>query len=114
MVLLDWLPLAALRSLTFHFLCSFFRKLLVDWFLMLFFSPKIIGVNWLVVAAIFVLIRVVGGVAVHFQKLLLWGWIVCKRYTLRCMDYHLKMLLLYSLLRLVGGLVAAGYSGHVS
>ena len=34
--------------------------------------------------------------------------------SLASIDYHLKMLLLFSLLRLVGGLVAAGYSGHVS
>ena len=92
MVLLDWLPLAALRSLTFHFFVFFFSKAF-GWlvFDVVFFSKN----HWRQLVGcccsfcLFSLIRLVGGVAVHFQKLLWWGWIVCVAWIIikRCCCY---------------------------
>ena len=111
---------AAHRSLNvcvnFSFFVVFVRKLLVGFLLLFFLQKSLASIGWLILSFLFIFFDQVGGwSSCSFSKALVWwGWIVCNRYTLRCMDYHLKMLLLFSLIRLVGGLVAAGYSGHVS
>ena len=94
MGLLDWLSLAAPRYL----------NVCVDFSFFVVFCSKALGVGWLFVVVVFCLkkslapvswllllifIGLVGGlVVVHFQKLLWWGWIGCKRWPSMYLALH--------------------------
>ena len=71
----------------FHFLCSFVRKLLVDWFFILFFfflQKSLASIGWLLLLFLFIFFDQVGGwSSCSFSKALVVG-VDC----LRCMDNH--------------------------